>query len=167
MKALLLICTLIAGTMAHAEDSRRETRTEATGQSTPIAGSISGCSIPIPMPIIDMSMITIESRAAFLSCVEYVSYEANVTGSFWNSKSQTIEGTQRKSYRLESRSVTNSQLLMGSEDRRYKSGRRPVDPLLYALTSTNLVTSCNQRVRQLLVVSQPLNQTPCAGQSGQ
>jgi hypothetical protein len=103
MKSLaVLSLALFVGSNAFAQE--RKTYTSKTDQSQVVA--VGACSVSAREDVSGVKRY--ESILPVSQCNEYVTYDANVEGKFWNQKVTKIPGTEKYSYKLETGNEVNT-----------------------------------------------------------
>lgn len=164
MKLLVAALSMLAMN-AHADDSRVEKRVRATGSVQNVAGTVSQCSPPIPFTF-DRTTATVSSNTRYLVCKEYEAYEAQVTGSSWNTSESQIAGSAQRFYKLEWAEAGGSRFLSGDfYQKKGQTHQHSITSTDYALAITGVLLQCSQAQNMVASTSIPLQQTKCAGQN--
>lgn len=153
---VFVVLMAASSAFAQAEPVKRVTRTVETGGVAAIKGTASSCSVPKITRSNTPSSVS--SRFSYDVCVEYATYQADVTGKSWNTKDAEVPGTRRVFYRLESSYVN-----------KYESVSRPDKddpPGTYerelAMETVEVVDECNDSRESIVAESVDLSETGCA-----
>lgn len=146
MKIQMSVLALVTSfSMAHAADeTRMETRT-SDGQRQVL--STANCGFPAKSSMIQGQM---EAKGSYSVCQEKITTQYKVSGSGWNSSYEPVPGTAKKSYQIETKTVTG----VGN----FTEG----DSASEALASLSATTSCSEQMSNLQALTVHVSQTPCA-----
>jgi hypothetical protein len=150
---LLSLCAFCF--VATAQEAKIKTVTQPTGRDQLI--SVGNCSSAVS----GISTGIYNSSFTKLVCREYETFQANVEGSFWNSKTtRTSESTL--SYRIEQQTVTKSNYQFSNVDTGNQSADIILTAVEAALLAADAVNQCNSARNLLYPLIVNLNSTKCA-----
>ncbi len=152
MKTILAITLLSITVLA---EVKSKVITRATGREQVV--SVGQCS----SPVLGVTNGIYQSSFTKVSCREFETYQADIAGSFWNSKeTRTSESTL--SYKIDQEQITKSNYQYSNSN----SGDAGVDLIIdgveAALRITDALNQCNNARNTLAGVVIPVQQSKCA-----
>lgn len=155
MKSILLSSMMFACLFATAQEVTVKTVTQPTGRDQLI--SVGQCSSAVA----GLATGIYNSSFTKVVCREYETFQANVEGSFWNSKT-TRASESVLSYRIDQEQVTKSNYQFSNVDTGNQSADIIISAVEAALLAADAVNQCNNTRNVLYPLLVNLNSTKCA-----
>ncbi len=152
IKQVIFAATLVASGLAQAEIQEIS---RPTGREQLI--DITDCS----RPTLSVSRGIYRSTYKKIMCVEYQTYDADVTGVLWKNETR-VSAIKSTDYRIETKDEDSTNVNIG---RSSDSGSEVGDPVLdgenVRLRMTSALTECRNSANTFRNLIVPISQTPC------